>query len=41
MLTKCLGRENLQLFLGARQKVFADPLARLPTLKSWRFDGVP
>ena len=24
MLTKCLGRENLELFPGSRQKVFAD-----------------
>jgi len=25
MLTKYLGRENLELFLWSRQKVFADP----------------
>jgi len=25
MLTKCLGRENLELFLGSLQKVFWGP----------------
>jgi len=25
MLTTCLGRENLELFLGLRQKTIADP----------------
>jgi len=29
MLTKCLGRENLELFLGPLQKVFAGPWSRL------------
>jgi len=40
MLTKCLGRESLELFLGSRQKVFADPLAWLLMLKMLAFGSV-
>jgi len=28
MLTNCLCRENLELFLGSRQKLFVDPCCR-------------
>jgi len=37
MLTICLGCENLELFLGSRQKVFAVPSDRLPRRIVWHF----
>jgi len=30
MLTKCLGRENLELSFRSRQKVFVDPWDMIP-----------
>jgi len=32
MLTKCLGCENLELFLGSFHKVFVGPCYRRPAL---------
>jgi len=41
MLKKCLGCENLELFLGSRQKVFADPCLKFLFMCAGQLIGSP